>query len=68
MVILAVPFLTYVKRAAIAVARHSGRGSCARSVLALLATSRNTLPAPAAQSWRTSASTLGPSVDTRASP
>jgi len=30
----------------------SNRRSCGRSVLAPLATSRNTFPAPAARSWR----------------
>jgi len=42
------------------------RRSCARSVLAPLATSRNTFLHPALVSWRTCASTLWPSVDTRA--
>jgi hypothetical protein len=42
------------------------RLSCARSILAPLATSRNTFPAPAARSWRTCAASLCPSVDTRA--
>src|SRR6516164_5826812 len=44
------------------------RRSCARSVLAPLAVSRNTFPAPAARSWRTCTVTLCPSVDTRAYP
>jgi hypothetical protein len=42
------------------------RRGCARSVLAPLATSRNTFLHPALVSWRTCASTLGPSVDTLA--
>jgi hypothetical protein len=46
----------------------SNRRSWARSVLAPLATSRNTFLHPALVSWRTCASTLWPSVDTRAYP
>jgi hypothetical protein len=42
--------------------------SCARSVLAPLATSRNTFPAPAAFKAATCAATFWPSVDTRAYP
>ncbi len=44
----------------------STRRSWTRSVLAPLATSRNTFLHPALVSWRTWASTLWPSVDTRA--
>src|SRR6202040_717597 len=44
----------------------SNRRSCARSVFAPLATSRNTFLHPALVSWRTWASTLWPSVDTLA--
>jgi hypothetical protein len=44
----------------------SNRRSCRRSVLAPLATSRNTFPAPAARSWRTCAASLCPPVDQHA--
>jgi hypothetical protein len=46
----------------------SKRRSCARSALAPLTTSRNTLLRAATRGWRTRASMLWPSVDTHAYP